>query len=163
MTLPSFTNVKSSWLHWMYLGALKITLCKKHRKYYKLKHLKHIRFAFINYWFMLKDMPKWVYMHDNFKKSSPPKMLNPLNNINGQECKHCVLSNKFNVKIVVVVPITPTKWHQGVIKAKKVDKWTKTMKVWSKLKCMQHKTWLLQFLKGQQFLKRQPSWVYSCY
>jgi hypothetical protein len=93
----------------MNLGALKRTLSKKHQKFYKLKHLKHIRFAFINYWFMLKDMPKWANMHDNLKKSSPPKRLNPLSNTNGQECKHCVFSNKFNVKIVDVMFNTPTK------------------------------------------------------
>jgi hypothetical protein len=58
---------------------------------------------------MLKDMPKWANMHDNLKKSSPPKRLNPLNNTNGQECKYCVFSNKFNVKIVDVVPSTPPK------------------------------------------------------
>ncbi len=64
-------------------------------------------------------------MHDNFKKSSPPKMLNPLSNTNGQGCKHYVLSNKLNVNIVDVVPSTLTKWHQGVIKEKKVDKMNK--------------------------------------
>jgi hypothetical protein len=93
----------------MNLRALKRTLCKKHRKFYKLKHLKHIKFGFINYWFMLNDMPKWANMHDHLKKSSPAKKLNPLSNTNGQECKHCVFSNKFNVKIVDVVPSTPIK------------------------------------------------------
>ncbi len=38
---------------------------------YKLKHLKHISFTFINYWFMLKDMPRWANVGDDFKKLVP--------------------------------------------------------------------------------------------